>query len=161
MAKLDISQSLSQHFEPKRQNRFYVEIDGIPSWMVKNFQRPKPSNGSIEIDYLNNKRYLAGKTSMASITLTLHDPLEKSSAQAIHAWQKAVYDPATGRSGYSDDYAKTITVKELSPELDIVSEVVFHRAFPTDVDFGSYDYSSAEPIEVSLTIQYDSYEVVS
>ena len=69
MAKLDISQSLSQHFEPKRQNRFYVEIDGIPSWMVKNFQRPKPSNGSIEIDYLNNKRYLAGKTSMASITL--------------------------------------------------------------------------------------------
>ena len=52
-------------------------------------------------------------------------------------------------------------MKELSPELDIVSEVVFHRAFPTDVDFGSYDYSSAEPIEVSLTIQYDSYEVVS
>ncbi len=161
MAKLDISQSLQQQFEPKRQNRFYVEIDGIPSWMVKNFQRPKVANGSIEIDWINSKRYLAGKTSFGTVTLTLYDPVEKSSSQAIHAWQKAVYDPATGRSGYSDDYAKTIVVKELSPNDDIISEVVFHRAFPTDVDFGSYDQASAEAIEVSLTIQYDSYEIIS
>lgn len=161
MAKLEISQSLAQQFEPKRQNRFFVEIDGVPSWMVKTFQRPKPANGTIEIDYINVKRYLAGKTTFGTVTLTLHDPLEKSAAQAIQAWQKAVYDPATGRAGYSDDYTKTIVVKELSPANDIVSETVFHRAYPTDVDFGSYDYASAEPIEISLTIQYDSYEVIS
>ena len=161
MAKIDLSQQLSKLFEPIRQNRFYLEVDGVPSWIVKTFQRPKVTNGSIEIDYINVKRYLAGKTSMNAITMTLHDPIETSGKQAVQAWQKAVYDLQTGRAGYSDDYMREITIKELSPAGDIISEIVLHRTFPTEVDFGNYDYASADPVEISLTLQYDGYEIKS
>tara|TARA_R110000851_G_scaffold103340_7_gene220305 strand:- start:658 stop:1143 length:486 start_codon:yes stop_codon:yes gene_type:complete len=159
MPKIDLSQQLAKLFEPIRQNRFFLEVDGIPSFMVKTFQRPKISNGSIEIDYINVKRYLTGKTTVNTVTLTMHDPIEQSGKQAVQAWQKAHYDFQTGRAGYSDDYMREMTVKELSPAGDIISEIVLHRCFIVDLDLGNYDYASAEPVEISLTIQYDGYEV--
>ena len=39
--------------EGKRQDRWVMEIDGIPAYLLKTAERPKGENGTIEVDYIN------------------------------------------------------------------------------------------------------------
>jgi len=48
-------------FEPKTKNRFYVVINGIPSFMIKNVGLPKLSFNKNTIDHINLKRPVLGK----------------------------------------------------------------------------------------------------
>ena len=41
------------NFEPKLANRFIMEIDGIPSYMVKTANRPKLESEVVELDLYN------------------------------------------------------------------------------------------------------------
>ena len=47
-------------FEPKTKNRFIMEIDGIPSYLVKTMARPAIQFESITLDHINVKRYVKG-----------------------------------------------------------------------------------------------------
>ncbi len=52
------------NFEPKLQNRFIMEIDGIPSFMVKSANRPKIESEVVELDHINLKRKIKGKSNL-------------------------------------------------------------------------------------------------
>ena len=45
-------------FEPKVQNRFIVNIDGVPAYLIKAAARPSITNGTITLDHINLKRKL-------------------------------------------------------------------------------------------------------
>ena len=55
-----------KNFEPKTQNRFVFEINGIPAFLVKKADRPKPSFEEITIDHINMQRKLKGRVSWDS-----------------------------------------------------------------------------------------------
>ena len=55
------------NFEPKLANRFIMEIDGIPSFMVKTANRPKIESEVVELDHINLKRKIKGKSKWCSI----------------------------------------------------------------------------------------------
>jgi len=145
-------------FEPKRQNRFFLKDDSnnIPAWIVRTASRPSTTTDSIEIDYLNTKRYLAGKTIWNTISLGLYDPITPSAAQAIMNWIRLQYETLTGRAGYPDFYKKDLNLELIDPVGASKENWQIKGAFITEATFGDLDYASADPVTVDVTIQPDS-----
>jgi len=155
MAVLDPNEIMFRAFEPKVQNRFVLYVDGIPSFLVKNVSAPEFTDEVIKLDHINSYRKIRGKREWADITITLYDPITPSGAQAVMEWARLSYESVTGRAGYSDFYKKDLTLNILGPVGDIVGEWVIKGGFVTTADFGDYDWSNSEVVDVSLTVAMD------
>ena len=155
MAILDTNEIMFRAFEPKVQNRFFMVIDGIESFMVKNVTAPNFTDESIKLDHINSYRKVRGKREWGDMDMTLYDPITPSGAQACLEWARLSYESVTGRAGYSDFYKKDITLNLLGPVGDIVSEWIIKGAFITNFAQGSFDWSSSEAAEISLTVAMD------
>jgi len=142
-------------FEPKMSNRFIMEIDGIPAYLIKTAARPQLQLNSVALDHINVKRYVKGKAEWQPITVTLYDPIVPSGAQSVMEWVRLHHESVTGRDGYSDFYKKDITFNVLGPVGDKVEEWTLKGAFIESADFSDLNYSESTPADVSLTLRYD------
>ena len=143
------------NFEPKLANRFIMEIDGIPSFMIKTANRPKLESEVVELDHINLKRKIKGKSNWTDITITLYDPIVPSGAQSVMEWIRTGHESITGRDGYVDFYKKNIDFYMLGPVGDKVEQWKLIGAFISSAEFGDVDWSSNDPVMISLTITYD------
>ena len=155
MAILETNEMMFTAFEPKLQNRFLMEIDGIPAYLIKKTGRPSISFNNITLDHINVKRKIKGKAVWNPITANLYDPVTPSGAQAVMEWVRLSHESVTGRDGYSDFYKKNITIKTLGPVGDIVEEWILKGAYCQQASFGDMDWTSDTPVEISMTIEMD------
>ena len=155
MAILETNQMMFTAFEPKLQNRFLMEIEGIPAYLIKTINRPAISFGEVVLDHINVKRKVKGKSDWSPISCTLYDPVTPSGAQAVMEWVRLHHESVTGRDGYSDFYKKDIRFNTLGPVGDVVEEWICKGAYVTNAEFGSGDWTSSTPMEISLTIAMD------
>ena len=58
---LDPSEIMFTPFEPKTQNRFIMFIEGIPSFTIKQMNRPSIQFDEVVLEHINVKRYVKGK----------------------------------------------------------------------------------------------------
>ncbi len=144
-----------QAFEPKVANRFVLVMDGIPSYLVKNFKAPTYTANPVVLDHINIKRKLKGKADWSDINFNLYDPITPSGAQSVMEWVRLHHESVTGRDGYSDFYKKDLTLQTLGPIGDIVSEWVIKGASVVSADFGQFDWSTDTPLEIAVTVQMD------
>jgi hypothetical protein len=142
-------------WEPKRQHQFILEMDGIPSYLIRASGKPTITNTAVELDMINVKRYVAGKHTWDAITMTLYDAIVPSGAQAVMEWVRLHHESATGRDGYSSFYKKEIRLHQLSPLGEVIEEWILKGAFITSAGFGTFDWSSDAVQEIELSIQYD------
>jgi hypothetical protein len=142
-------------WEPKKQHQFILEVDGIPSYLIKTADKPTISNGEVPLDLINVKRYVKGKSEWNTISMTLYDAIVPSGAQAVMEWVRLHHESATGRNGYSSFYKKEVRLHQLSPLGEVVEEWILKGAFITEAGFGSYDWSSDAVQEISVTLRYD------
>jgi hypothetical protein len=142
-------------WEPKRQHQFIMEVQGIPSYLIKTSAKPSMTNGEVALDMINVKRYVKGKSEWNSIEVTLYDAIVPSGAQAVMEWVRLHHESATGRDGYSSFYKKEIRLHQLSPLGEVIEEWVLKGAFIVDSNFGTYDWSSDAVQEISMTLRYD------
>jgi hypothetical protein len=143
------------NFEPKLANRFIMEIDGIPSFMIKTANRPKLESEVVELDHINLKRKIKGKSNWTDITITLYDPIVPSGAQSVMEWIRSGHESITGRDGYADFYKKNIDFYMLGPVGDKVEQWKIVGAWISSAEFGDVDWSSNDPVMISLTLTYD------
>ena len=155
MAILSSQEMFYQAYEPKLQNRFTFNIDGIPAYLVKTADRPKVSFDEVTLEHINLKRKIKGKADWQNMSCTLYDPVTPSGAQAVMEWIRLSHESVTGRDGYSDFYKKEVRFQTLGPVGDIVEEWVCKGAYVTSADFGSGDWSSSSPMEINLTLRMD------
>ena len=155
MAILSSNDMFYQAYEPKLQNRFLFDIEGIPAYLVKQADRPKVTFDEVTLEHINMKRKIKGKADWQNISATLYDPVTPSGAQAVMEWIRLSHEAVTGRDGYSDFYKKDVRFKTLGPVGDIVEEWVCKGAFVTDAQFGSGDWSSSTPMEIQITMRVD------
>jgi hypothetical protein len=132
-----------------------MEIDGIPSFMIKTANRPKLESEVVELDHINLKRKIKGKSNWTDITITLYDPIVPSGAQSVMEWIRSGHESITGRDGYADFYKKNIDFYMLGPVGDKVEQWKIVGAFISSAEFGDVDWSSNDPVMISLTITYD------
>lgn len=155
MPTLDPNEIMFTAFEPKVTNRFIMYIDGIPSYMVKSVTSPSFTDGVIKLDHINTYRKIRGKREWQNMTLNLYDPITPSGAQAVMEWARLGYESVTGRAGYADFYKKDVTLNMLGPVGDIVGEWIIKGAFVVSSNFGAYNWSTDEAINVELALAMD------
>jgi len=142
-------------WEPKRQHQFIMEVEGIPSYLIKTSAKPSMTNGEVALDMINVKRYVKGKSEWNSIEVTLYDAIVPSGAQAVMEWVRLHHESATGRDGYSSFYKKEVRLHQLSPLGEVIEEWILKGAFITESNFGTFDWTSDAVQEISMTLRYD------
>ena len=152
---IDPNEMFFTPFEPKLSNRFIMNIEGIPAFLVKTTGRPNITLNEVALDHINVKRYVKGKAEWQTLTVTLYDPIVPSGAQAVMEWVRLHHESVTGRDGYSDFYKKDITFNVLGPVGDKVEEWTLKGAFITEANFNELDFASSEVADIALTLQYD------
>ena len=142
-------------FEPKLQNRFIMQIDGIPAYTIKTMARPQITFEEVPLHHMNTVRYVKGKGEWQELAVTLYDPVVPSAAQAIMEWVRLSHESVTGRDGYSDFYKKDVTINVLGPVGDKVEEWTLKGTWIKDAQFGDMDNSANDPVEITLALRYD------
>jgi hypothetical protein len=153
---LEVGQLLANTYEPKRKFRWILEIDGVDAFVMKTAARPQATFEETVIDYINAKRWIAGKQAWNPIAVTLHDPIAPSAAQSVMDWMRLNYENLTGRMGYASIYKKDITLKLLDPQGAVVELWDLKGAWPMDLNWGDLDYASSDNLEISLSIRFDN-----
>ena len=136
--------------------RWVFAIEGIDAFLMKSAARPSVSIGEQTLEFINSKRYLAGKLSYETISVTLYDPIAPSGAQQVMEWVRTHTETVSGRSGYADFYKRDCQLKMLDPVGTVVELWDLKGCFLTNAGFGDLDYGTEDPTEISLTIRFDN-----
>jgi hypothetical protein len=137
-------------------HRFIMEIDGIPSYLIKTANRPSIQFEAVELNHINVKRKLKGKGTWQDIEITLFDPIVPSGAQAVMEWVRLSHESLTGRDGYADFYKKDVDIYMLGPVGDKIEQWKIKGAFILNATFNDLDWSNAtDPADITLTLAYD------
>jgi hypothetical protein len=142
-------------YEPKVQNRFILQVDGIPSFIMKKVSRPQIECGEVVLDHINIIRKVKGKCKWGDITMTLYDPIVPSGAQAVMEWVRTQHESVTGRDGYADFYKKDFNIFVLGPVGDKIENWVVKGAYIKTAQFGDLDWSTETQVEIQLTLGVD------
>jgi len=132
-----------------------MEINGIETYIVKTANRPTFTSEVVELDHINVKRKIKGKSTWDDITITLYDPIVPSGAQQVMEWIRTSHESITGRDGYSAFYKKDITFFLLGPVGDKIEQWTLKGAFINSANFGELDWASNDPVSIELTLSYD------
>ena len=152
---VDANDIMFTPFEPKTKQRFLMQIDGIPAYLIKTTNRPQITFEEVQLDHMNVRRFVKGKGVWQTLQCTLYDPVVPSAAQAVMEWVRLSHESVTGRDGYSDFYKKDVTFQVLGPVGDIVEEWKLKGTWIQDAQFGDMDFGSSDPVDVTLTLRYD------
>jgi len=152
---LEFDKMFYKNFEPKLGNRFIMEINGIESYIIKTASRPTFTSEVVELDHINVKRKIKGKSTWDDINITLYDPIVPSGAQQVMEWIRSSHESLTGRDGYAAFYKKDITFYLLGPVGDKIEQWTLKGAFITSANFGELDWASNDPVSIELTLAYD------
>ena len=142
-------------FEPKMQNRFIVEVGGIPAYVIKASGRPTITFEDIPMPHMNVVRHMKGRGDWQPITMTLYDPIVPSAAQAIMEWVRLSHESVTGRDGYADFYKKELDIFSLGPVGDKVEQWTLKGAYISEANFGEMSFDNVAPTEIQVTMYYD------
>ena len=153
---LGVGDMLPNKFEPKRKFRWVFAIEGIDAFLMKSANRPSVTIGEQTLEYINSKRYLAGKMTYETISVTLYDPIAPSGAQQVMEWVRTHTESVSGRSGYADFYKRDCQLKMLDPVGTVVELWDLKGCFLTNAAFGDLDYATEDPTDISLTIRFDN-----
>jgi len=156
MAELiDANDIMFTPFEPKIKNRFIMNIDGVPAYLINKVSRPTITFDEVTLNHMNVERYVKGKGAWAELAVTLYDPIVPSAAQSVMEWVRLSHESVTGRDGYSDFYKKDVTINVLGPVGDIVEEWTLKGTWIKTANFGDLDFGSNEPADITLALRYD------
>ena len=142
-------------YEPKLKNRFIMEIDGIPAFTIKTAQRPQITFDEVVLEHMNITKYVKGKGRWQTLQITMYDPIVPSAAASVIEWIRLHHDSSTGRDGYQDMYKKNVVFNVLGPVGDKIEQWTLFGTMIQDAAFGDLDFSSSEPVEITLTLRYD------
>lgn len=156
MATVEANTLLSQTYEPLRVYRWIFGIgDILDAFTAKTFARPTRSFEEIQMDYINTKRWMAGKHTWNDIQLVLYDPIAPAAAAKVEEWTKLNYNSTDGKAGYAAVYKQTINLKMLDPQGNIAQEWEIRGAWPRDINYTGLDYASSDAATIELTLRYD------
>ncbi len=153
---LSVSDMLPNKFEPKRQHRWVLAIEGIDAFLVQSTSRPTFNMKSTQIDFINSYRKISGKMTFGDINIKLHDPIAPSGAQQVMEWIRTHYESVSGRAGYADFYKRDIQLKLLDPIGTVVELWDIKGALLVTANFQTLDYGQDGPMGIDLTITFDN-----
>ena len=153
---LSVTDLLPNKFEPKRNYRWVLAIEGIDAYLVADAARPKVEIKHKQIDFINSYRNVASKLTFGDMSLKLHDPIAPSGAQQVMEWIRTHYESVSGRAGYADFYKRDLQLKMLDPVGTVVELWDIKGAQIMSADFGALQYSGDDIMMISLSVKFDN-----
>jgi len=147
-------------FEPQRQNNFTVEIPlgndkEYISLSCQAIPLPVESNDEVEIQYQNEKRYVAGQATFDATSFTVRDYVDVDTRGAIMRWRHQVYNPATGAIGLASNYKKTVWIVMEGPDGATTRVCKLTGCWPQAVNGGTLDMSASDQVQIEVTLRFD------
>ena len=157
-----------------------AEVGDDLVWYAKSIDKPKfgtsPVDGEAPMGQAFNDKFVASFPEWKPITMTLVDPSEPNATRKLlrlirragyqdeeaQEYNKRVHGTPYG-SFSTKEYNKslgTITIEQLDPGSNAYPEAVpletwkLIKPYIIDADFGKLDYSSNNPVEITLSIGY-------
>ena len=152
---LEFDQMFYKNFEPKLGNRWIMEVSGIESYVIKTAARPTLTSEVVELDHINVKRKIKGKSTWDDVSITLYDPIVPSGAQMVMDWIRTSHESLTGRDGYAAFYKKDLNIFLLGPVGDKIEQWTLKGAWISQATFGELDWASNDPLSIELTLSID------
>lgn len=152
---LEFSDLFYTDFEPALKNQFIMEIDGIPSYMIRTAAKPSITFEKITLDHINLKRHVKGKGEWQDISITMYAPISPNGAQMCMEWVRLSHESLTGRDGYSSMYKKDLDMYQLGPIGDKVEQWKLKGAWISSFAAGDVDWSASDVVEIAVTLTYD------
>lgn len=152
----NMTRGIPFEYEPKRNNRFYAEFPdelGIETWKVQKFKRPSIKINSVQVPFMNEMQYVAGRTTFDTVSITLIDTIGPSTSQQVMEWIRLHFESLSGRMGYKAGYAKNIILKSLDPAGVEIDKFLLEQCQIVSVDFGDNDYSNDELLNITIEVQ--------
>lgn len=153
---LSVTTMLANKYEPKRKFRWILQIEGIDAFLLKTAARPQYTFEETTIDWINTKRYLAGKMAFNELSIELHDAIAPSGAQQVMEWIRLAHESVSGRGGYADFYKRDIQLKMLDPVGTVVELWDIKGAWVRESNFNELSYDNNDTASISLTVRYDN-----
>jgi hypothetical protein len=145
------------NFEPQRVYNFTLNIDGLENsrLALESLSLPTKMVSEIELNFINTRRYIAGRASFEAIPIVVKDTIDGSVANELNRWHLDVFDPQTGHIGLASRYKRDATIILFGPDGSSERTWTLEGCFPTVLNFGSADYNSDDVVRVEMNLRYD------
>lgn len=143
----------------KTANRFFFSFEEDPTTklLVRGAGRPSGSFSEIRIPHPNKVRYQSGRVEYEPVNLTLMDYVAPSAAQFVQEWLLTHSESYTGRDGYPAFYRRQCAIELFGASGDVIERIDYLNCKINSFDFGTTDFDSEEPLQITLTVRYDDY----
>ena len=158
--------------QPKLNYRFRVRVTNFGiggenttnefTRQVMNVTRPKLSHEEVPLDSYNSRAYVAGKHTWDMVTIVLRDDVSNNLTKLVgsqiqrqmdHRQQKTPTGGFLAGSDYKfNTFVETLDGNSATP-IEVFS---LEGCFIQNVDYGQTDYTSSEPVQITLTVRFDN-----
>jgi hypothetical protein len=144
-------------FEPQRVYNFSLSINGLEDTVMalESMSLPTKMVSEIELNFVNERRYVAGRASFESIPVIVKDAISGETAREINNWHESVYNPENGQIGLASEYKRDAQIIMFGPDGSAQRTWALRGCFPTAVNFGSLDYNSDDVVRIDMQLRYD------
>lgn len=147
-------------FEPQRQSNWILTIENIEgselvTLALEAHQAPSLSVGDGQVNFLNERRFIAGRFMPDTTPLVVKDMADIDVANVLYKWWTSVHNPVTGKIGLARNYKKRAALTLFAPEGSFGRVWVYDGIFPIAANFGNLSMSSEDVVMVELTLRYD------
>lgn len=150
--------SSQKQYQVQMTNWYEIQIQDLPESIImlqNSINLPERSNPAVELPFGNSKAKVAGQTEWGDGSLTLMDAISLDTEKAVEAWQNQVYDPATGKMGWVNQYKREMIVTQRGPDGTYLRAWKYEGVWPTAVTYGELSGESSDKKTISLTLAYD------
>lgn len=147
-------------FEPQRQNNALLRIDGLMSedlltLSLESFPIPKTALTPIELNFLNERRKVAGPANVEDLEVVVKDWVDVQTRLVVTDWWLRTYDPVTGRIGLAKNYKKRGYVTLYGPNGAFDREYLCYGLWISNFDPGDVDMTGEDKMVMNLTVTID------
>ena len=155
---------------PKLQYRFRVTLENFGvstpttelTKQVMDITRPTVSFDPMEIPIYNSKVYLAGKHTWAPLTLNLREDVNNNVQKLVGEQLQKQFDFMEQASANSGQDYKFVTRIEIldggngATGVNVLETWECYGCFITEANYNSLAYANNEPVNITLSMQYDN-----
>lgn len=169
----------SPNFEPKRDNKFILELQKVDVFFITDVTIPKATVASeAKHNFLSHTFKFPGRLTWADSTFKITDTIDKNVANLFIKHLKnagyvfpssfdredptsATYYLKTIRKGFDGSLLQNMTIKSLDSVGTVIESWTLKNAFLKDIDFGGYKYETDGLKNISITTACDWVDYVS
>lgn len=163
MANYMLSEGVASLGEAVRGNTWEVTINDFTDLVLyaSTVTLPTLTVSPIEIYHFNEKLKIAGLVDTPNITIEVMDTINPQIAETLYTWYQSIYNPETGKIGYASEYKRQGSIIQYDTKGAKIRHYILQGMWPATCTMGSLDYSSADPIKISIDFSVDKAIMVN